>query len=114
MYTYLVLISMAVLLVGCCKDDVSPAASSCYPNVKVSRSKRITDVAVTVQASGGLATGFQLVDCNGVTWSACNLPDAFKRNGLSIYVSGYSLTWPELAQMNLIPIPFEITEARLR
>ena len=114
MHHYSALIGMAAMLVSCHKDEVPSAALSCYPNVTVSRSKRIIDAAVTVQASGGLATGFQLMASNGVFLSACNLPDEFKRNGLAIYVSGYSLTWPELELMNLSPIPFEVTEAKLR
>jgi len=105
---------MITLLVSCHEDEAPAVASSCYPSVKAIRSHQITDAAVTVQASGGLATGYQLVASNGVAWSACNLPDAFKRNGLAIYVSGYSLTWPELAFMNLSPLPFEVTKVKLR
>ena len=114
MHAYLALISMTAMLVSCHKDEVPATAPSCYTNVTVSRSNRIIDAAVTVQASGGLATGFQLMASNGVFLSACNLPDEFKRNGLAIYVSGYSLIWPELELMNLTPIPFEVTGAKLR
>ncbi|GAB4044650.1 hypothetical protein [Spirosoma jeollabukense] len=80
---------MTSLLVCCKEDEVPSVASSCYPSVKAIRSERVTDAAVTVQASGGLATGYQLVASNGVAWGACNLPDEFKHNGLAIYVSGY-------------------------
>ena len=111
---YSTLIFMITLLVGCKQDEVPSVASSCYPSVEAVRSERVTDAAVTVQASGGLATGYQLVSSNGVAWSACNLPDEFKRNGLAIYVSGYSLTWPELKFMNISPLPFEVTRAKLR
>jgi hypothetical protein len=111
---YPALISMVMLLVSCTNEQVPSAASTCYPNVNVKRSKLVTNVAVTVQASGGLAIGYQLVADNGVFWGACNLPDEFKRDGLAIYVSGYWLTWPELEHMNLVPIPFEVTRAKLR
>ena len=110
----LTLICLITWLVSCRQDEVPSVASSCYPSVKAIRAERITDAAVTVQASGGLATGYQLVASNGVAWSACNLPDEFKRNGLAISVSGYLLTWPELALMNLSPLPFEVTGAKLR
>ncbi|GAB3760453.1 hypothetical protein GCM10028817_36560 [Spirosoma pomorum] len=103
-----------LLVVGCNKEQVPSAASTCYPDVNANRSKLVTDVAVTVQASGGLAIGYRLVADNGVGWSACNLPEEFKRDGLAIYVSGYWLTWPGLEHMNLVPIPFEVTRAKLR
>lgn len=105
---------MAIGLLSCNKPEVSSVASTCYPSVSATRFRRITDVAVTVQASGGLAAGYRLVVSNGVAWGACNLPDEFKRNGLAIYVSGYSLTWPELESMNVSPLPFEVTGAKLR
>lgn len=111
---YLVLICLAIELLSCNKPEISSVASTCYPTVNATRSRRITDAAVTVQASGGLATGYLLTASNGVAWGACNLPDEFKHNGLAIYVSGYSLTWPGLESMNLNPLPFEVTEAKLR
>ncbi|WP_288426198.1 hypothetical protein [uncultured Spirosoma sp.] len=108
------LICMAIGLLSCDKPEVSSVVSTCYPSVNATRSQRITDAAVTVRASGGLATGYLLMASNDVAWSACNLPDEFKRDSLAIYVSGYSLTWPALESMNINLLPFEVTGARLR
>lgn len=105
---------MAIGLLSCDKPEVTSVASTCYPSVSATRSRRITDAPVIVQASGGLATGYLLMASNGVAWSACNLPDEFKRDSLAIYVSGYSLTWPALELMNISPLPFEVTGAKRR
>ncbi|QIP13780.1 hypothetical protein G8759_14740 [Spirosoma aureum] len=67
-----------------------------------------------VRISGGLYTGYQLIASNGVAWSACSLPDEFRKDSLKIYVSGYFLTSPELDVKNITPLPFEVTGARLR
>lgn len=113
-YRYLALITITTWLAGCKNNEVPSMASSCYPGVNPIRSERIINMAVTVQASGGLAAGYQLVASSGVAWSACNLPDKFKHNGLALSVSGYSLTWPQLAFINLSPLPFEVSGAQLR
>lgn len=106
---------LLVLMMGSCqKDEVSSITSSCYPSLSLSRSQQVKDGAVLVRISGGLATGFQLIASNGVAWSACNLPDQFKRDSLKIYVSGYFLTSPQLELMNLSPLPFEVTGAKLQ
>lgn len=50
---------MVIGLLSCDKSAVAPVASTCYPSVNATRSHRIIDAAVTVQASGGLATGYR-------------------------------------------------------
>jgi hypothetical protein len=108
------LIFIIFILGSCKKEEVLPSVSTCYPSMKLSRSRQVTDAPVLVRASGGLYLGFQLIASNGVPWSACNLPNEFKRDSLKIYVSGYSLTSPELELTNITPLPFEVVGARLR
>lgn len=110
---YLLYLSIPlIILVGCKKDKMPVSASDCYP--ESFRSERVTDAPVLVRLSGGLATGAQLTASNGVSWSACHLSDEFKKDSLKIYVSGYFLTSPSLELMNLTPLPFEVTGAKLR
>ena len=106
---------LLITLLGCKKNEVSASVSDCYPGMGVSRSERVVNAPVVVRLSGGLITGAQLTAINGLSWSACHLSDEFKKkDSLKIYVSGYFLTSPNLKLMNLTPLPFEVTEARLR
>ena len=105
---------LITLTMGACKEEVPSSISACYPSMKLSRGQKVNNAPVLVRLSGGLATGSQLIATNGVAWSSCNLPAEFNRDSLKIYVDGYFLTSPELELMNLTPLPFEVTRARLR
>lgn len=111
---YLILVFMISALSSCKKEEVSASVSTCYPDMKLSRFQQATAASVLVRVSGGLYTGFQLMASNGVAWSACNLPEEFKRDSLKIFVSGYFLTSPELELKNITPLPFEVITAKLR
>lgn len=39
----------------------------------------------------------------------CNLPAAAKKNGLAVKVSGYLVTFPDIAERDLAADPFELT-----
>jgi hypothetical protein len=101
---------------GSCKQDNPIPAVACYPEVKdIRRSNHVLDIQVTYRNSGGLITGGRLDLSEGTNaWSACNLPEEFKKDSLDLFVTGYFLTSPELELMNLYPVPFEVTSARLR
>ena len=114
MMRYLLLMVLALFSGSCKHDRVIPAAT-CYPEIAdIKRGGRVIDVPVNFQLSGGLISGGQLTLPNGTAWSACNLPDEFKKDSLSISVSGYYLTSPELDLMNISPVPFEVTLASYR
>ncbi len=115
MYRCLLLITLLLASVSCHQDRINPAISTCYPELTLTRAQRAVDAPVTVVASGGLSNGYMLLsDTNGVAWSSCTLPEAFKKNNLKIYVTGYFLTSPELEIKNMSPLPFEVTSAKLR
>jgi hypothetical protein len=44
---------------------------------------------------------------------ACNLPEAAKKDGLSIKVSGYLVIYPGMAEEDIFANPFEITSYQL-
>ena len=114
MMRYLLLMVLALFSGSCKQDKIIPAAT-CYPEIAdLKRDGRVFDVPVTFQLSGGLISGGQLILSNGTAWSACNLPDEFKKDSLSISVSGYYLTSSELDLMNISPVPFEVTSASYR
>jgi hypothetical protein len=112
------LVSFVVLfaLLNCKEDKISPAAIECYSGFKdLRRGHHIVDAPVIVQMSGGLRVGAQLLPENSdARWGGCNLPDQFLKDSLAIYVTGYFLTSDDLEKMNLTPLPFEVTSAKLR
>ena len=110
----LLLITLIIFLGSCRNDKVSPSVSECYPGLTLTRGQRIVDMPVTVQLSGGLISGSQLITSNGVAWSSCNLPREFGLKNQEIYVSGYLLNAPELDTKNIYPLPFEVTSAKLK
>jgi hypothetical protein len=110
----LITLLFIILSAGCKQKEVDSFISPCYPNLKLSRSHQVVDAPAVVEASGGLATGFQLVSSNGVKWSSCNLAQEYGRPNLQIYVSGYFVTSPELEAANITPLPFIVTSAKLR
>jgi hypothetical protein len=102
-------------LLNCKEDKVNSTALDCYPEFEgLTRGENVVDAPVTVQLSGGLAIGSQLIASNGVAWGGCNLPDQFMQDSLSVYVTGYFLTSKTLETMNLTPLPFVVTSAKLR
>jgi len=100
---------------SCKKDKISAAALDCYSGFEnLRRGGRVIDAPVVVRRSGGLIVGDLLIPSNGVAWGGCNLPEQFAQDSLAIYVTGYFLTSDALERMNVIPLPFEITSAKLR
>jgi hypothetical protein len=111
------LMSLAFLLalLACKEEKISSSATACYSEFKgLRRGQHVVDVPVMVKRSNGLVAGKQLMLSNGVPLGACNLPDQFDQDSLAIYVSGYYLTSDQLELMNLTPLPFEVTSAKLR
>jgi len=102
----LVIISMA----GCGKTQVD--SSLCGWPGATRKNPYVKDFPVTVIS--WQAGAYQLAAGNDSRWGSCNLPDQFKQDSLKILVSGYFLTSPELELMNVNPVPFEVTDARLR
>ena len=102
-------------LLNCKEDKISSTALDCYSEFEgLTRDEYVVDAPVTVQLSGGLAIGSQLIASNGVPWGGCNLPKQFMQDSLAIYVTGYFLTSKTLEKMNLTPLPFVVTSAKLR
>ena len=115
MKRFLLVVVYMLILLNCKEDKISLTALDCYPGFKgLTRGEYVADAPVTVQLSGGLAIGSQLIASNGVAWGGCNLPKQFMQDSLGIYVSGYFLTSKTLETMNLIPLPFVVTSAKLR
>ena len=116
MIRYLVSLAFVLALLSCKEDKISPSALECYSEFKgLRRGQHIVDAPVIVQMSGGLLVGTQLIPQNSdVRWGGCNLPDQFVQDSLAIYVTGYFLTSGDLEVMNLTPLPFEVTSAKLR
>ncbi|WP_353723038.1 hypothetical protein [Dyadobacter sp. 676] len=102
-------------LLNCKQDKISPVGLECYSGFEgLSRDENVTDAPVVVQLSGGTAIGSQLVATNGVAWGGCNLPKQFMQDSLAIYVTGYFVTSEALERMNITPLPFVVTSAKLR
>lgn len=115
MTRYLISIVFLLALLSWKEDKISTAALDCYSEFKdLKRGEYVVDAPVTVQPSGGLAVGKQLMATNGVSWGGCNLPAQFAQDSLTIYVTGYFLTSKELENMNLTPLPFEVISAKHR
>nr|WP_295927587.1 hypothetical protein [uncultured Dyadobacter sp.] len=115
MIRYLLLIVVVLAFLGCKEDKISAAALDCYPGFEgLKRGQHVVDAPVVVQLSGGLIFGSRLIASNGVAWGGCNLPGQFAQDSLPIYVTGYFLTSDALELMNVTPLPFEITSAKLR
>jgi hypothetical protein len=102
-------------LLNCKEDKISSAALDCYSGFEgLTRGEYVVDAPVTVQLTGGLAVGSQLIASKGVAWGGCNLPKQFMQDSMAVYVTGYFLTSKTLEKMNLTPLPFEVTSAKLR
>jgi len=112
----LVSLAFVLALLSCKEDKNSPSAPECYSELKgLRRGQHVVDAPVMVQISGGLIVGTQLITQNSaVRWGGCNLPEQFVKDSLAIYVTGYFLTSDDLERMNLTPLPFEVTSAKLR
>ncbi|PSL33700.1 hypothetical protein CLV60_10169 [Dyadobacter jiangsuensis] len=109
-------LAFVLALTSCKEEQLNRSAFECYSELKgLRRWHYVVDAPVMVQMSGGLIIGTQLKPQNSdVKWGACNLPGQFMRDSLAIYVTGYFLTSDDLAVMNLTPLPFEVTSAKLR
>lgn len=115
MKRHLLTIACMLCSLSCKEEKISSKALDCYAEFEgLKRGEYIVEAAVTVQLSGGLASGIRLIASNGVAWGGCNLPKQFVQDSLAIYVTGYFLTSKELELMNLTPLPFEVTSAKLR
>ena len=116
MIRYLLSIVFMLAVLSCKEDKISKAALKCYSQFEgIRRSTYVVDVPVMVsvlQRRGIVST--QLIASNSVSWGGCNLPVEFQQDSLAIYVTGYYLTSDRLETMNLIPLPFEVTSAKLR
>lgn len=113
---YPLLLLIVLIAWGSCKEDQLIQANNCYPDIKdIRRTEHVVDFPVTYRTSGGLITGGRLDLSKGSNaWGACNLSDEFKKDSLDLFVTGYFLTSPDLEKMNINPVPFEVTSARLR
>jgi len=115
MIRYLITIVFVLASLSCKEDKISAEALDCYSAFKgLRRGQYVVDAPVRVQMSSGLASGKQLIASNDVGWNGCNLPDQFSQDSLALYVTGYFLTSDDLELMNLTPLPFEVTSAKLR
>jgi hypothetical protein len=102
-------------LLNCKEDKNNLVVLDCYSGFEgLSRDEYVVDAPVTVRLSGGLAISSQLIASNGIAWGGCNLAKPFMQDSLAIYVTGYSLTSDQLKLMNLTPLPFVVTSAKLR
>lgn len=108
-------------LIGCERNKVDLPATTCpYADSDIRRgSGPVTDVAaiIVVRKSGTQPLRHQLLPVgttDPTSWGPCYLPQAFQKDSLMVYVSGYFLTSPFLELANVNPIPFEITAIRVR
>ena len=111
---FFLLIALILFLESCRDDKIDPVVSSCYSYANIRRAREVVDAPVTVQLSGGLMMGSQLMASSTSAWGSCNLPKEFMQDSLAIYVTGYFLTSPQLELMNITPAPFVVTSARTR
>jgi hypothetical protein len=107
------------LLTSCDRNRIDPSISSCaYLDTKLTRTDQFVKEAPAIIIT--LTSQSQQVSCQimrGGTSAAlgsCNLPLAFAKDSLKVTVSGYLLTFLGLEVMNLTPLPFEITDIKLR
>ena len=109
-------IAFILALLSCKEAQISPSALECYSGFKgLRRGQHVVDEPVIVRMGGGLLVGTQLISSDkSAPLGGCNLPDQFVQDSLAIYVTGYFLTSDDLEVMNLIPLPFEVTSAKLR
>lgn len=104
-------------IISCKKDTENIDPSHCYDSLYKGLRKggKVVDAPVTVQMSGGTLAGSMLVTtASAVVWSGCNLPSEYSKHDLKIFVSGYFLTSDQLELMNISPLPFVVTSAKLR
>lgn len=102
-----------------CDNKVDPTATTCvYPDNKLARtSEFIKDVPATITSVtySGQQTSYEIRRAGtSAPLGSCNLPPTFQKDGLSVTVSGYLLTFPGMEYINLSPLPFEITDIKVR
>lgn len=118
---YALILSLGItILFSCDKDEVSPSISSCtYGSRELTRTNQlIEDIPATiiaVKSPTSPVITFQIMRSGtAAALSSCGLPAEFAKDSLKVTVSGYFLTFPRMELMNLSPLPFEVTKARLR
>jgi hypothetical protein len=66
-----------------------------------------------------IGDGLFIIHANGIKKAytgylgACNLPEAAKKDGLTMKVSGYLVIYPGLAEEDILANPFEITSYQI-
>ncbi|QDK80201.1 hypothetical protein EXU85_16960 [Spirosoma sp. KCTC 42546] len=117
--------SLSLLLVlsvsiSCDRNKVDPSVSSCtYAGRTLTRTTQfINHVPATIIAVTSPNTpviSFQISRAGtSAPLSSCNLPVAFAKDRLNVTVSGYLLTFPGMEYMNLSPLPFDVTDVKVR
>jgi hypothetical protein len=107
-------------LIGCHRDEVGPSVSSCtYSGGKLTRTNQfVKDIPATIIAIKSPTTpvlSFQIMrGGTAAPLSSCGLPASFAKDSLKVTVSGYLLTFPGIEFVNISPLPFEVTDAKLR
>jgi hypothetical protein len=109
------------ILLSCRKDEVSSSASPCsYGGNKLTRTSQFAkDIPATIIAIKSPTTtpviSFQIMrGGTAAPLSSCGLPASFAKDSLKVIVSGYLLTFPGIEFVNISPLPFEVTDVKLR
>jgi hypothetical protein len=119
------MIRLFFLLIGLiffisCEKNEPDLTSTC---AGYTRTESVSNVLATVnrQRVNGQPTEVYNIVLDPVSYrsyttslAACNLPQQFQKDGLSLKLSGYYLTYPGLELMNVPAPPFEITDIQLR
>lgn len=116
----LILFLGITILFSCDKNEVNPSISSCkYGSRELTRTDQLVkDIPATIigiRSPTSPVITFQVMrEGTAAALSSCGLPAEFAKDSLKVTVSGYFLTFPGMEFINLNPLPFEVTEARLR
>ena len=118
-YVLILFLGMTVLF-SCSKDKVSPSILACtYGSRELIRTdqliKNIPAIVVVVKSPTSPNITFQIMrEGTAAALSSCGLPAEFAKDSLKVTVSEYFLAFLGMELINLSPLPFEVTDARLR
>jgi|GEM_PF-4418121 len=117
-YTLSLFLLLTVLF-SCGKNKVVPSVTSCDYGGELTRTNQfVKDIPATIVAvkyPTSPIVSFQIMrGGTAAPLSSCGLPASLAKDSLKVTVSGYFLTFPGIEFVNISPLPFEVTDAKLR
>ena len=119
MKVLITLLVFIILLSGCQSDkniapvNLSGCSNPIYTRVKELKDVRTVIIAKTYTAITGSNFTTYFIDHPdtgfNVPWLACNLPEQYKKDNLTVRISGYTLTYPGIEKSNDNGNPIELT-----